>query len=413
MALGVVVAGAGQAAGEFAFRLRQSGYEQPITLIGEESHLPYQRPPLSKAFLAGDVSSDSLLLRPQASYEKSRIDVVSNTRVDRIDRAARSLTLSTGAQQGYDTLVLATGGRVRPLTCPGSDLAGLFYLRTIADVDFLRHRLAAGTRLVIIGGGYVGLEVAAVAIKHGLDVTLIEAAPRLLARVAGLEISAFYEQAHRAAGVAIHTGAAVERLEEGEPGHVGHVVLADGRRFPADFVLAGIGLLPNVELAAEAGLKVDNGIWVDEYCRTEDHDILAIGDCSNHPSSFLGRRARLESVPNALEQARVAADTISGKMVPYGAIPWFWSDQYNLKLQAVGVSENYDQVVQRGSMEERAFTMFYLRQGIVIAADSVNRPADFMAAKRLVGQALPIPAADLADIGRPLKDLIPKPATAQ
>jgi 3-phenylpropionate/trans-cinnamate dioxygenase ferredoxin reductase subunit len=409
---GVVVAGAGQAAGEFAFRLRQSGYEKPITLIGEESHLPYQRPPLSKAFLAGEMSSESLLLRPPESYEKSRIDVVRNTRALRIDRAARSITLSTGVQQGYEKLVLATGGRVRPLTCPGSELAGLFYLRTIADVDFLRHRLAAGTKLVIIGGGYVGLEVAAVAIKHGLDVTLIEAAPRVLARVAGLEISAFYERAHRMAGVKIHTGAAVESLAEGEPGHVGHVVLADGRRFPADFVLAGIGLLPNVELAAEAGLKVDNGIWVDEYCRTEDHDILAIGDCSNHPSSFLGRRARLESVPNALEQARVAADTISGKMVPYGAIPWFWSDQYNLKLQAVGVSEHYDQVVQRGSMEERAFTMFYLRQGIVIAADSVNRPADFMAAKRLVGQALRIPAADLADIARPLKDLIPKAATA-
>jgi 3-phenylpropionate/trans-cinnamate dioxygenase ferredoxin reductase subunit len=167
-----------------------------------------------------------------------------------------------------------------------------------------------------------------------------------------------------------------------------------------------------VELAAAAGLKVDNGIWVDEYCRTEDADILAIGDCSNHPSRFLGRRARLESVPNALEQARVAADTITGRMVPYGAIPWFWSDQYNLKLQAVGVSENYDQVVQRGSMEERAFTMFYLRRGIVIAADSVNRPADFMAAKRVVGQALTIPAEDLADIGRPLKDLIPKTAVA-
>jgi 3-phenylpropionate/trans-cinnamate dioxygenase ferredoxin reductase subunit len=318
--------------------------------------------------------------------------------------------LNTGARLGYEKLVIATGGRVRPLTCPGSDLAGLFYLRTIADVEGLRTRLSAGTKVVIIGGGYVGLEVAAIAVKHGLDVTIIEAAPRVLARVAGVEISAFYERAHRAAGVTIHTGAGVESLAEGAPGHVGHVVLADGRRFPADFVLAGIGLLPNVELAAACGLHVNNGIWVDEYCRTEDTDILAIGDCSNHPSPFLGRRARLESVPNALEQARVAADTITGKMVPYGAIPWFWSDQYTLKLQAVGVSENYDQVVQRGSMEENAFTMFYLRQGIVIAADSVNRPADFMAAKRVVGQRLRLPAGDLADIARPLKDLIPKVA---
>ena len=218
MDLGVVVAGAGQAAGEFAFRLRQSGYEKPITLIGEESHLPYQRPPLSKAFLAGDIGSDSLLLRPPASYEKSRIDFLGQTRVERIDRAARSVTLNTGEQRGYEKLVLATGGRVRPLTCPGSDLAGLFYLRTIADVDLLRAILAAGTKLVIIGGGYVGLEVAAVAIKHGADVTLIEAAPRVLARVAGLEISAFYEQAHRAAGVAIHTGAGVESPGGGRAG---------------------------------------------------------------------------------------------------------------------------------------------------------------------------------------------------
>jgi 3-phenylpropionate/trans-cinnamate dioxygenase ferredoxin reductase subunit len=409
MDLGVVVAGAGQAAGEFAFRLRQSGYEKPITLIGEEAHLPYQRPPLSKAFLAGDITSESLLLRPPTSYEKSRIEFIPHTRVEAIERGARSVMLNTGARLGYEKLVIATGGRVRPLTCPGSDLAGLFYLRTIADVEGLRTRLSAGTKVVIIGGGYVGLEVAAIAVKHGLDVTIIEAAPRVLARVAGVEISAFYEL-DAAAGVTIHTGAGVESLAEGAPGHVGHVVLADGRRFPADFVLAGIGLLPNVELAAACGLHVNNGIWVDEYCRTEDTDILAIGDCSNHPSPFLGRRARLESVPNALEQARVAADTITGKMVPYGAIPWFWSDQYTLKLQAVGVSENYDQVVQRGSMEENAFTMFYLRQGIVIAADSVNRPADFMAAKRVVGQRLRLPAGDLADIARPLKDLIPKVA---
>ncbi len=412
MDLGVVVAGAGHAAGEFCFRLRQNSYAGPITLVGDEAHLPYQRPPLSKTFLAGEIGTDALLLRPQSSYDKASISFIGNTRVTHIDRATHRVALSDGQTLGYDKLVLATGGRARPLTCPGADLEGVFYLRSITDVDGIRLKFATGSKVVIIGGGYVGLEVAAVAVKHGLSVTLIEAAPRVLARVAGVEISAFYEKAHRDAGVQIHTGAAVASLaaSASQPGHVASVMLSDGRSFPADFVLAGIGLLPNVELAADAGLRVDNGIWVDEYCCTEDPAILAIGDCSNHPSSFLGRRVRLESVPNALEQARVAADTITGKMMPYGAVPWFWSDQYNLKLQAVGVSENYDQVIQRGSMEIPAFTMFYLRKGVVIAADSVNRAADFMAAKRLVGQGIAVAPKDLADTDRPLKELIPKAA---
>jgi len=404
---GVLVAGAGHAAGEFAIRLRQSGYTAPIRLIGDEQHLPYNRPPLSKAFLAGNVAADGLLLRSQAAYDRSSVTITLNSRVQQIDRAARTVTLHTGEVAGYDHLVLATGGRARRLTCPGADLAGIVTLRGIDDVEAMRQHIRPGRRLVIVGGGYVGLEVASVAVKMGLDVTVLEAAPRLLARVAGPEISAFYEAQHRAAGVHVHTGAQVSALVEHpeRSGHVGGAVLADGTTIEADFVLAGIGQLPNVELAAAAGLSVENGIVVDEYCRTEDHQVLAIGDCSNHPSPYAGGRLRLESVPNAVEQAKVAADTILGNLVPYDAVPWFWSDQYDLKLQAVGLSAGHDQVVIRGLPSERAFTVLYLRQGVLIASDSVNRPADFMMARKLVGVA-DLDLEHLRDAGRPLKGLV-------
>lgn len=407
--MSVVVVGAGYAAGEFAIRLRQGGYAGPITMVGAEPHLPYHRPPLSKAFLAGQTDEAALLLRPAESYAKAEIGFLGGTTVTAIDRAARTATLQDGRTLPYDHLVLATGGRARPLPCPGGDLAGVHLLRTLNDVSAMRPRLAAGARLVIIGGGYIGLEVAAVAAKTGLAVTVIEAAPRVLARVAGAEISAFYEQAHRAAGVDVRCGVGVAALlpAANDPLHVGAVRLADGTELPADWVLAGIGLIPNTELAQAAGLKVENGIWVDEYCRTEDPAVLAIGDCSNHPSAFLGRRVRLESVPNALEQARVAADTILGKMVPYGAVPWFWSDQYDLKLQAVGLLEGHDQVVLRGSLEARNFIMFYLRQGKLIAADAVNRPGEFMMAKRLVSAGVAPDPAALADAETALKTLVP------
>jgi 3-phenylpropionate/trans-cinnamate dioxygenase ferredoxin reductase subunit len=294
------------------------------------------------------------------------------------------------------------------LSCPGAELAGVQTLRTLDDVTAIRAYMAPGARLVIIGGGYIGLEVAAVAIKLGVAVTVVEAAPRVLARVAGMEISAFYEKVHRDAGVTVLTGQSVLALTAlpEHAGHVGGVLLGDGRTLEADFVIAGVGLVANTQLAEAAGLKVENGIWVDEYCRTDDRDVLAIGDCANHPSAFLGRRVRLESVPNALEQARVAADTICGKLVPYGAIPWFWSDQYDLKLQAAGLSDGYDQVVLRGSMEARSFLIFYLRQGKVIAADAVNKPGEFMLARRLVGAAAAADIARLADTNVPLRELL-------
>ena len=407
---GVVVAGGGQAASELAMKLRQGGYDAPVTIVSAEPHLPYQRPPLSKAFLAGEVEQTALLLRSAAAYEQHRIAFVGGVRAERIDRAAREVALSDGRSLPYDKLVLATGGRARRLTCPGAELAGVFTLRELDDVPGIRAHLSPGRRLVVVGGGYIGLEAAAVAVKRGVAVTVVEAAPRLLARVAGAEISAFYERAHRSQGVEVLTGAAVERLlpRGDDPAHVGGVQLADGRVVAADFVLAGIGLLPNVELAAEAGLHVENGVHVDEFCRTEDADILAIGDCSNHPSAFLGRRVRLESVPNAVEQGRVAAATICGKPSPYAAVPWFWSDQYDLKLQAVGLSEGHDQVVRRGG-QAAPFVMFYFRQGEVIAADAVDAPGDFMWSKRIVGGKLRVDPARLADPAFALKTLFPKP----
>jgi 3-phenylpropionate/trans-cinnamate dioxygenase ferredoxin reductase subunit len=408
MGPGVVIVGAGFAAGECAIRLRQSGYAGAITMVGAERHLPYHRPPLSKAYLSGAVTEDALLLRPDTAYAAAGIVFLGGTSVDGIDRAASTVRLGSGATMPYDRLVLATGGHARRLTCPGADLDGVHYLRTLDDVLAIRRRLTQGASVVIIGGGYIGLEVAAVAIKLGLAVTVVEAAPRVLARVAGAEISAFYQQAHRDAGVTILTGQGVDSLlpSSGAPGHVGGVMLADGRVLPADFVIAGVGLVPNDTLARDAGLHADNGIWVDEFCRTEDPAILAIGDCSNHPSAFLGRRVRLESVPNAIEQARVAAATIAGVPSAYAAIPWFWSDQYDLKLQAVGLSDGHDQVVLRGSMQAKSFLVFYLRRGVLISADAVNKPGEFLVAKRLV-QAQAVPdIAILADSGRALKDAL-------
>ena len=402
---GTIFVGAGYAAGECAIKLRQAHYPHPITMIGTEPHLPYQRPPLSKAHLAGTMAADALLLRPDTAYANANITFLGGTTVEAIDRAARTIRLSTGATMAYANLVLATGGHARRLTCPGASLDGVLALRTLDDVATIRAHMLPGRALVIIGGGYIGLEVAAVAIKLGVAVTIVEAAPRVLARVAGAEISAFYEKAHRQAGAAIITNATVSALTAAPaaPHHVGGVTLADGRHLAADFVLAGIGLIPNDDLAGNAGLHVENGIWVDEYCRTEDPAILAIGDCANHPSAFLGRRVRLESIPNAIEQARVAADTIMGKLVPYAAIPWFWSDQYDLKLQAVGLADGHDQVVLRGDMDARSFIIFYLRAGVLIAADAVNKPGEFMLAKRLVGAGTRPDTAVLGNVAVPLK----------
>lgn len=387
---GVVIVGGGQAAADAATSLRQQGFQGAITMIAEEAYLPYRRPPLSKAFLAGEADIESLYLRGADVYAKHDIACRTGTRAVQIDTAGKRLTLSCGEQLAYGRLVLALGGRPRQLPVDGAGLENVHYVRTIRDVLALRPGFQAGRRLVIIGGGYIGLEVAAVARKTGLHVTVVEALPRVLARVTAPELSAFYERAHGQRGVQVLTGVGVAALA-GE-GRVEHVVLADGRRLPADLVIAGIGLVPSTELAGEAGLEVaPGGIVVDRFCRTSEPDIYAIGDCTFHENVFYGRHMRVESVPNATEQARVLAANFCGKAAEHAAVPWFWSDQYDLKLQMVGLSEGYDQLVLRGSVESESFIAFYLREGVVIAADSVNRPQEFMVAKRLVADRVRVP----------------------
>lgn len=399
-----VIVGAGQAGGDLATALRQTGYAGRIVLIGEESAVPYRRPPLSKAFLSGDVTEESLYIKSREAYAKHDIELRTGVRVESIDRAAHVVALADGGRLSYDKLALTTGGRARRLDLPGADKPNVHYVRTINDILRLREQFKAGRRLVIIGGGYIGLEIASVGIKRGLQVTLVEALPRLLARVTGPELSQYYDGVHRRQGVDIRLGAGVKALEGGA--QVESIVLQDGSRVPADLVIVGIGLIPNTELAEKAGLAVDNGIVVDLYAQTGDPDIVAAGDCTNHDNGFLGRRARLESVPNASEQARVAAASICGQRLPHASVPWFWSDQYSLKLQMVGLSQGYDRVVVRGSMEADSFVAFYLREGVVIAVDSVNRAPDFMMGKRIVASRLRADPAVLADESVALKSLV-------
>jgi 3-phenylpropionate/trans-cinnamate dioxygenase ferredoxin reductase subunit len=409
----VVIVGAGHATAELVTALRQASYSGRIVAVGDEAHLPYQRPPLSKAYLSGEATLDSLYLKSRSTYEKAQIEFLLGTRVDAIDRKSRRVVLSDGSSIEYTNLVLNTGGRARRLNVPGADraerLSNFGYVRRIDDIDRLRRHMQAGLRLVIIGGGYIGLEVAALAIKRGMQVTVLEALPRVLARVTAPEISAFYERIHRAAGIDIRTGVEVTGFEfDLSKDVVSAVVCGDGTHVPADVVVAGIGLIPNTELAQSAGLAVENGIIVDEYARTSDPDIYAAGDCTNHPSVLYGRRVRLESVPNAVEQARTAAAALCGKQRPHNAVPWFWSDQYHLKLQMAGLSQGYDQLVVRGSTGNESFAAFYLQQGRVISADTVNRPQEFLIAKRLVAETAAIDPKLLADESLPLKALLTK-----
>lgn len=404
----VVIVGAGQAGGETASQLRKLGHTGRILIVGDEPHIPYKRPPLSKAYLAGVVGEDALHLLPQAGLDKLSIELRANTNAIGIDRRARRLLTSEGAI-GYDHLVLATGGRARLLNLPGAHRQNVFPLRTLGDVNRIRARLGAGQRVVIVGGGFIGLEVAAVCVKLGLHVTVLEGLPRVLARVTVPQVSAFFERVHREAGVDLRTGVQVTGLE-GEP-EVRRVLLEGGGSVDADLVIVGVGIVPNVELAQDAGLPVDNGIVVDEFTRTADPAILAAGDCTNHPNEFLGRRVRLESVQNAMEQARAAAATLAGKPEPYRAVPWFWSDQYDVKLQMVGLSAGHDACVLRGDPATgRSFAAFYLREGRLIAADTVGRTGDFAIAKKLVAGRLPLDAAALADEAVPLKSLLPATA---
>lgn len=392
----IVIVGAGHAAGQAVASLRADGFTGPLRLIGDEAYLPYQRPPLSKKYLSGDLDIERVYFKPPAFYEQAQVDVRLGVHVTAIDRAAHCLRTGMGEVIAYGKLILATGSRVRRLNLPGADLPGIHYLRSIHDVDAMRAEFRPGARLVVVGGGYIGLEVAAVAVKLGLSVTVIEAAERVLARVTAPVISAFYQRVHGEEGVAIRTGLGVAGFTGST--RVEGVEVAGGDVIPADVVVVGVGILANVELAAEAGLKVEDGIVVDEFCRTEDPDIFAIGDCTRHPNGIYGRTLRLESVHNALEQAKTASAALTGNLKAYAQVPWFWSDQFDLKLQIAGLSQGHDTTVVRGNPAEgRSFAVFYLKDGVLIAVDAVNRPMEFLTARQLIGTHAQIAPARLAD----------------
>ena len=404
----IVIVGGGHAAGQAAASLRQEDYGGAILVIGEEPHIPYQRPPLSKQYLAGEYGLERVHLRPARFYDSKDITVRAGVRVEAINPDAQTVSCSDGTEVGYDKLLLATGARPRKLDTPGGHLPGVHYLRTIADVDAIKVDFLPGRRIAIVGGGYIGLEVAAVAIEAGLDVTVLEMEERILQRVTTPTMSAFYHDIHTEKGVTVRTGIRAESF--GGTDCLTGVVCAGGEVVPADLAVVGIGVQPNVELAEAAGLDCDDGIVVDEYTRTGDPNIFAAGDCTNHPNPVLGRRLRLESVPNAMEQSRVAAANMAGDAKAYANVPWFWSDQYDLKLQMVGFATQGERQVVRGDPETRRFAVFHFDGDTVVAADAVNSPREFMAARQLVGRR--VDPGQLGDSNVDLKALL-HPATQQ
>ena len=398
---GIVVIGAGQAAGQAAASLRQEGYEGPVTILGDEAQAPYQRPPLSKAYLSGEIGMDRVLVRPEKFYHDKDITLKTNTRVVSIDRGNKAVTTEAGDTIHYTKLLIATGSRPRILEIPGSDLSGIHYLRTIDDVDRIRVAMQTASRLCIVGGGYIGLEVAAISVTAGLKVTVVEAMDRILQRVTTPEMSEYYHKLHTSRGVNIMVNTGVEGFDG--DGSVSAVLCGD-TRVETDLVIVGIGIIPNVELAEAAGLECGNGILVDDHGCTSDPDIYAAGDCTNHPNPVLDRRLRLESVPNAMEQTRVACSNMLGGDKVYAAVPWFWSDQYELKLQMVGFSSDGDSSCVRGDKDADQFAVFYLNNGRVVAVDAVNSPREFMVCKQLYGK--PADPATLADPEVELKSLL-------
>lgn len=380
----VVIVGAGHAGGNAAALLRQYGFDGRIVLVGAEPVPPYHRPPLSKAYLKGEADVERLWLKPRAFYDEQRIELKLGTSAQSIDRAAHTLTLADGSQLHYDKLILAIGSIPRALTVPGHDLEGVVALRSLADADVLRKRVQPGEKLVVIGAGYIGLEAAAAARQLGHAVTVLEAAPRVLGRVTGETVSTFYANEHRARGVDLRLNAKIEALV-GENGKLTGVKLEGGEVVPATLALIGIGILPNEALARDAGIVCANGIQVDDDARTSDPDVFAIGDCAYRPLAHYGRPGRLESVHNAVEQARLAASAIVGKPRPACDAPWFWSDQYDLKLQTVGLCEGYDETVVRGDPAARRFAVYYLKDRELLAVDAVSSMPDFLCGKKLVG----------------------------
>lgn len=381
----IVIAGGGQAGFQTAMSLRQNGFDGRILLVGDEPGLPYQRPPLSKAYLTGDMSREGLDLRPATFFTKEQIELIADC-VDSVDRQARRVTLRAGGTLAYDHLVLATGARNRLLNIEGADSAGVHLLRTAADAERLRAALAGAQRAVVIGAGFIGLEIAAGLRKRGIDVTVLEALDRVMARAVTPELSVYFARYHAENGTRLLFKTGAVRLTQ-SGGHVDGVEISDGAVLPADLVVIGVGVAPNVELAASAGLPVDNGIVVDKHLLTADPHISAIGDCAAFPSIDAGRRVRLESVQNAVDQARCVAARLTGRPHAYGAVPWFWSDQGTLKLQMVGLTQGWTDTVVIGDPAAASFSVLCFAGSRLIGIESVNRPADHMAGRRLLAGA--------------------------
>jgi 3-phenylpropionate/trans-cinnamate dioxygenase ferredoxin reductase subunit len=400
----VLIVGAGHAGFQLAASLRQHGFGERIALINDEGHLPYQRPPLSKAYLKGEGRPDSLMFRPDKFYHDQNVDLISDRAVS-IDRTKRKLLLASGASLDYGHLVLATGARNRLLDIPNANLEAVRYLRTLDESEVLRLRISSGQHVVVIGAGFIGLEFAATARAKGLEVAVIELGSRVMARAVTAEISEFFQQRHTAAGIRIHLGVQVTSIEA-DGGKVTGVSLSDGRHIPADLIVVGVGVLPNIELAAEAGLTVAAGIIVDEHLLTSDPDISAVGDCALYASRRFGASLRLESVQNATDHARCVAARLTGDAKAYDGLPWFWSDQGPDKLQIAGLTTGYDRVVVRGDRAQGAFSAFCYKSGQLLGIESVNRAGDHMFGRRLLAANGSITPEQAADTGFDLKSAL-------
>jgi 3-phenylpropionate/trans-cinnamate dioxygenase ferredoxin reductase component len=398
----VVIVGGGQAGAQAIDTLRREGFASRLVLINDESSLPYQRPPLSKKFLSGEMAAERLLFRHQGFYDEHAVELKLGVRATGIDTGARRVALSSGEDVPYDRLLLCTGALPRRMTCPGSDLAGVHYLRSVDDAAAIGAGLKPGARLVIVGGGYIGLEIAATARKMGCAVVVLEMADRVMNRVVASNVSEFFEHEHRTQGVKIICNTRVVRFEGS--GRVDRVVCADGSTHAADLLVVGVGAIANSQLAADTGLKCDNGIVVDETCRTSDPAIFAAGDCSNFFSPRYQARVRLESVDNAFEQSKAAALNILERPTVYDRVPWFWSDQYDNKLLIVGLSFAHDQQLTRGDPATRSFSVCYLRGGELLAVEAINHSKDYMAARKLIAERFRPDLDKLADPQCALKD---------
>jgi 3-phenylpropionate/trans-cinnamate dioxygenase ferredoxin reductase subunit len=398
----ILIIGGGQAGAQAIDTLRREGFEGRLVLVSDEPHLPYQRPPLSKKFLSGELAADRLPFRHQAFYDQHRIELHLGVRATRLDPGARRVELSSGEAVIYDRLLLCLGADSRRLTCPGADLPGVHYLRAIDDVPQIRAGLTPGARAVIIGGGYIGLETAATARHLGCMVTVLEMADRVMARVVAANVSEYFAHEHRTQGVKLVCNVRVVRLEGGA--RVERVICSDGSAYETDLLVVGVGAVANTRLAAEAGLVCDNGILVDEHCRTSDPAIYAAGDCTYHPSLRFDMRVRLESVDNAFEQAKAAALNMLGRPTVHDRVPWFWSDQFDNKLLIVGLSQGHDQQVTRGDPATRSFTHCYLKGGELLAVEAINHSKDYMAARKLIADRARPDLDKLADPLVPLKD---------